>query len=115
MDIYPHMLKAACETWFKTHYAGVYHKASLRIVKSASTQPAADAPRELPQMELKVSVGPWQSIYVWFKAPGVVMSKEEKESMNELRSQGCRVAIVRHLEDFKTLVQNLLHASQQVF
>ncbi len=111
MDIYPHMLKSACETWFKTNYAGVY-QSTFRIVKkpSASTRPST-INEELPELEIKVSVGPWQSIYVWFKSPGVVLLREERDAMNQLRSQGCRVAIVRHVEDFKTLIHTLMYPS----
>lgn len=114
MDIYPHMLKSACETWFKTNYAGIY-QSSFRIATGpyAHTRPAA-MNEELPELEIKVSVGPWKSIYVWFKSPGVVLTAEERDSMNQLRSQGCRVAIVRHVEDFKTLIHTLMYPTQRV-
>ncbi len=114
MDIYTHMLKSACEAWFKTNYAGVYQSA-FRIAKSpnAPTRPSG-INEDLPKLEIKLSVGPWQSIYVWFKSPGVVLSREERDAMNQLRSQGCRVAIVRHIEDFKTLTNSLMYPQQRV-
>jgi hypothetical protein len=114
MDIYPHMLKSACESWFKTHYTGVY-QTSFRIEHNPQTpsRPAVAA-EEQPELDLKVPAGPWSRVYVWFKSPGVVLSPAERESMNGLRNQGCRVAIVRHLEDFKTLVTTLIHPTRQV-
>jgi hypothetical protein len=114
MDIYPHMLKSACEAWFKTHYTGTYHS-SFRIehTSPASARPGG-TPSEQPELELKVPAGPWPRVYVWFKSPGVVLSTAERENMNGLRNQGYRVAIVRHLEDFKTLVGTLIHPTRQV-
>ena len=114
MDIYPHMLKSACETWFKNHYTGAYHS-SFRIEHNPyTTSRPAGMGKAQPELELKVPIGPWSRVYVWFKSPGVVLSAEERESMNNLRSQGCRVAIVRHVEDFKTLVGTLIHPTRQV-
>jgi hypothetical protein len=113
MDIYPLMLKSACETWFKIHYTGAYHS-SLRIEHNLQTsaRPAGKV-SEQPELQLKVPAGPWPRVYVWFKSPGVVLSPAERESMNGLRNQGYRVAIVRHMEDFKTLIGTLIHPTRQ--
>jgi hypothetical protein len=44
MDIYPHMLKSACETWFKTHYTGAYHS-SFRIEHTPQALPGQSVRR----------------------------------------------------------------------
>jgi hypothetical protein len=114
MDLYPHLLKSACETWFKDNYSGLYLTA-LRLSGSKQTTRPGILNEELPELELKISVGPWKSIFVWFKSPGVVLSQEERECMNDLRNKGSRVTIVRHVEDFRTLIHTLLFPSKGLF
>ncbi len=114
MDLYPHLLKSACETWFKDNYSGLYLTALCLAGGKQITRPGI-LNEELPELELKISVGPWKSIFVWFKSPGVVLSPKERECMNDLRNQGSRVMIVRHVEDFKTLIHTLLFPAKEIF
>lgn len=109
MDIYTHQLRSACETWFKSNYTGLYHTAFRSQSNPVPFLKAGYMNEELPEIELTVSIGPWKSIHVWFKSPEVVLSGDEKETMNQMRSQGYRVAIVRHVEDFKTLMCTLIY------
>lgn len=111
MDVYLHLLQTACSTWFKEHYHQYYAKATghYSLISKSDRSFSGLGGDELPGMVLSFPVGPWKSVYIWFKSPGQVLSPEEKENLNAMRSQGHRVAIVRHLEDFKTLIHTLLY------
>lgn len=114
MDFYPHLLKSACETWFRENHPKLYIKALRLSGKNQVFTRLGNLNEELPELELKIAIGPWKNVFVWFRSPGLVLSREEKECMNELRNQGNRVAVVRHMEDFKTLIYTLLLSPKEL-